>query len=193
MVIMAIVDIMLAFPIVIFAMGLIISLGTGVLASIIAIGIAGIPLFSRITRGRHSGHPTEPGRGGGLCRWSGDRRIMLKHVFPNVQPGIIVFATLGIGNALLIVAALSFIGLGGELPTAEWGLMVYEGTESDTRGDWWMATFPVWRSWFLAAPRLQPDRRWTTRHNRPKEQVEMTERLCQRQQRPCKNLLRVSR
>jgi peptide/nickel transport system permease protein len=71
-----------------------------------------------------------------------DSRIMRKHVLPNIQPGIIVFATLDIGNALLIVAGLSFIGLGIGPPTAEWGLMVFEGTEYILRGDWWMTVFP---------------------------------------------------
>ena len=142
MVIMAIVDIMLAFPIVIFAMGLIISLGTGVLASIIAIGIARDTPLLTDDRGDTLAIRQSQYVEAAYAAGAGDRRIMLKHVFPNVQPGIIVFATLGIGNALLIVAALSFIGLGVSPPTAEWGLMVYEGTDYILRGDWWMATFP---------------------------------------------------
>ena len=73
---------------------------------------------------------------------SRDRRIMLKHVLPNVQPVVIVVGALGIGNALLIVSGLSFIGLGISPPTAEWGLMVFEGTEYILRGNWWVSTFP---------------------------------------------------
>ena len=67
---------------------------------------------------------------------------MLKHVLPNIEAGVIVFATIDIGNALLIVAGLSFIGLGITPPTAEWGLMVFQGTEFILRGEWWMIVFP---------------------------------------------------
>lgn len=140
--IMALNDIMLAFPLIVFAMALIVTLGVGATACTIAVGIAGLPLFARIARGEtlvvRQSQYVEAAHAAGAR----ERRIMLKHVLPNIQPGLIVFATLDIGNALLIVAGLSFIGLGIGPPTAEWGLMVFQGTEYILRGDWWMTVFP---------------------------------------------------
>ena len=140
--IMALIDIMLAFPLIVFAMALVVVLGIGVTACIIAVGIAGLPLFARIARGETLVVRQSQYVEAAYAAGARDGRIMLKHVLPNIQPGLIVFATLDIGNALLIVAGLSFIGLGINPPTAEWGLMIFQGTNYILRGDWWLTVFP---------------------------------------------------
>jgi peptide/nickel transport system permease protein len=142
MVTMALIDIMLAFPIIVFAMALVVALGIGATAATIAVGIAGLPLFARIARGETLIVRQSQYIEAAYAAGSRDRRIMLKHVLPNIEAGVIVFATIDIGNALLIVAGLSFIGLGITPPTAEWGLMVFQGTEFILRGEWWMIVFP---------------------------------------------------
>ncbi|HEV2389605.1 MAG TPA: ABC transporter permease [Nitrososphaerales archaeon] len=142
MVIMALVDIMLAFPLIVFAMALIVTLGLGATACTVAVGIGGLPLFARIARGETLVVRQSQYVEAAYAAGAKERRIMIKHVLPNIQAGIIVFATLDIGNALLLVAGLSFIGLGIGPPTAEWGLMVFQGTQYILRGDWWMTVFP---------------------------------------------------
>jgi peptide/nickel transport system permease protein len=142
LVIMALIDIMLAFPLIVFAMALVVTLGIGATACMIAVGIAGLPLFARIARGETLVVRQSQYVEAAYAAGAKESRIMLKHVLPNIEPGLIVFATLDIGNALLIVAGLSFIGLGISPPTAEWGLMVFQGTDYILRGDWWMTVFP---------------------------------------------------
>ncbi|MGH7458379.1 MAG: oligopeptide ABC transporter permease [Longimicrobiaceae bacterium] len=70
-----------------------------------------------------------------------DARIILRHVLPNVLAPVIVYTTLGIGNTILIEAALSFLGLGVQPPTASWGNMISDGRDALITA-WWIATFP---------------------------------------------------
>jgi len=69
------------------------------------------------------------------------RVIVVRHILPNVVAPIIVAATLGMGGAILAAAALSFIGLGSQPPTPEWGRMLSEGRDY-LRDAWWISTFP---------------------------------------------------
>src|SRR5690606_15941455 len=71
----------------------------------------------------------------------GRGRILLRHVVPNVMAPVIVAATLGIGNTIVMEAGLSFLGLGVQSPTPTWGNMVNEGRDN-LLGAWWIATFP---------------------------------------------------
>ena len=70
-----------------------------------------------------------------------DRTILLRHILPNVVAPVIVVGTLGVGAAILVAATLSFLGLGSQPPTAEWGRMLSEGRQY-LREQWWIATFP---------------------------------------------------
>ena len=70
-----------------------------------------------------------------------DLRVLGRHVVPNILAPVIVLGTLGLGNALLIAATLSFLGLGAQPPTPEWGAMLSQGREF-IFGYWWIATFP---------------------------------------------------
>jgi peptide/nickel transport system permease protein len=70
-----------------------------------------------------------------------DRRIMLVHIVPQVIGPVITLATLGLATAILAAASLSFLGLGAQPPTAEWGLMLADGRKY-LRVAWWLAVFP---------------------------------------------------
>ena len=70
------------------------------------------------------------------------RRIILRHVIPNVLAPVIVAATLGVGNVIVLEAGLSFLGLGLQAPTPSWGSMVAEGRAHMVGGAWWISTFP---------------------------------------------------
>jgi peptide/nickel transport system permease protein len=79
----------------------------------------------------------EAARAGGAA----DTLVMFRHVLPNVFAPVLVLATLGLGGAVLSVAALSFLGLGAAPPTPEWGLLISDG-RAVLRRAWWVATFP---------------------------------------------------
>lgn len=134
-------DVMLAFPGILLALGVISVLGPGLGNLMIALGISGIPGFARLTRGlvlaaRNLDYVMAARALGG-----GPVRQVLKHILPNVWAPISVFATLEIASFILASAALNYLGLGAEPPTPEWGLMLAESREYIRRA-WWLATFP---------------------------------------------------
>jgi peptide/nickel transport system permease protein len=140
-VIMRAVDMMLAFPGILLAMALVAILGTSLFNLMLAVGIASIPEYTRVVRGsvlsvREMEYVT-------AARVSGarDRAVMLRHILPNVLPPIIVLATLGIAGAIILGSTLSFLGLGIQPPTAEWGNMLSDG-RSMLRHFWWVSLFP---------------------------------------------------
>jgi peptide/nickel transport system permease protein len=71
----------------------------------------------------------------------GDARTMFRHILPNVFAPVIILMTLGVAWAILNICALSFLGLGAQPPTPEWGLMLQEG-RGFLREAWWVTTFP---------------------------------------------------
>jgi peptide/nickel transport system permease protein len=122
-------EIFLAFPYLLLAIAVVSALGPGVLNTTLAVGIWAMPAFTRIVRAsvlslremdyiqaaRAMGAPT--------------RAILLRHLLPNFLPTLIVYSTLYMANAILVEAALSFLGLGVQPPTASWGLMVATGRD----------------------------------------------------------------
>ena len=126
---MRLMDVMLAFPGILLAIAIVVVLGPGLGNAIIAVGIASIPLFARLTRGQalqiRELEFVEAARAIG----EGNLSIMIRYLFPNCLPVIIVQATLRIATAVLVTAGLSFLGLGAQPPTPEWGAMISEGRE----------------------------------------------------------------
>src|SRR6185436_5812537 len=95
------IEILLAFPYLLLALAIVAALGPGSLNTTIAVGIWGVPVWA----------------------------LLRRHILPNIVPGLIVYATLFMANAILLEAALSFLGLGVQPPTASWGLMVSTGRD----------------------------------------------------------------
>ena len=141
-VIMRVMDVMLAFPSLILAMAVAASLGPGVGSAMIAVGIVGIPEFARITYGQtvalKQREWVEAGRALGLTNSS----ILVRHIVPNTLAPLVVRMALGMGYAILTAASLSFIGLGAQPPTPEWGVMISDGRGYITSGEWWLTVFP---------------------------------------------------
>ena len=140
-VLMRIMDILLAIPNIIMAMAIVAILGPSLTNAMIAVGIAGIPKYARLTRGatlsvKASGY-VEASRAVGTS----GAGILLFQIMPNIMSPLLVYTTLQIGIAILDTAALSFIGLGAQPPTPEWGTMLSEGKEY-IHDAWWLATFP---------------------------------------------------
>lgn len=126
-VLMRLMDVLLSFPAILFGLAIAAIFGPGLLAVIIALSIATVPLMARVVRGSalvvlQQGY-IEAARSLGLS----DLRIILRYVLPNCLSAIFVFVTLRFGQVILLGAALSFLGLGAQPPTAELGSMAADG------------------------------------------------------------------
>jgi ABC-type dipeptide/oligopeptide/nickel transport system permease subunit len=132
------VDAMLCFPPIILAILIVAVLGVGLWNAALAVGISGIPRFARITRAATlslvARDFVEAARAVGVGRM----RIVWRHLLPNLAPILIVITTLDLGNAVLFTATLSFLGLGAQPPTPEWGAMLNAGREYVRYAPWTM-------------------------------------------------------
>jgi len=139
--IMRLVDIMLAFPSLVLALAIIAILGPSLNNAMIAVGLGSMPSYARLVRGSclsvMENEYIDAARALGLP----DFRIVIRHVLPNVVSPIIVMATLGLPAAILSAAGLSFIGLGAQPPTPEWGALLVTG-RAYLRTAPWITTFP---------------------------------------------------
>jgi peptide/nickel transport system permease protein len=138
---MRIVDVMLAFPGILLALGIVAVLGPSLTSLMVAVGISSIPTYARLTRGSVLAARENLYVDAARVIGASDVAILLRHILPNVVAPIIVVATLGVGSAILVAATLSFLGLGSQPPTPEWGRMLSEGRQY-LREQWWIATFP---------------------------------------------------
>lgn len=140
-VIMRITDIFFAFPPVLLALAFVAGLGPGQTQLIVAIAVVYTPMFVRVARGptleiRERRFVAASVVSGGSARW-----IITRHILPNVAPYLIVQVTLTLAWALLTEASLSFLGLGVQPPTSDWGSMTNEGRDFLLL-DPWLAVFP---------------------------------------------------
>jgi peptide/nickel transport system permease protein len=138
---MRVIDVMLAFPGILLALGIVAVLGPSLTSLMIAVGISTIPTYARLTRASVLSARENLYVDAARVVGAPDVSILLRHILPNVVAPIIVISTLGVGAAILVAAALSFLGLGSQPPTPEWGRMLSEGRQY-LREQWWIATFP---------------------------------------------------
>jgi peptide/nickel transport system permease protein len=123
------IEILLAFPDLLLALAIVAALGPGALNTTIAVGIWGVPAVTRIVRGSVLALRETEYVGAARALGAPAPALLRRHILPNVVPGLIVYATLFMANAILLEAALSFLGLGVQPPTASWGLMVSTGRD----------------------------------------------------------------
>jgi len=139
--IMRVTDIFLAFPPLLLALAFAAVLPASLTTVIVAIAVTWWPWYTRLIRGQAAsvaGRPyIESCRALGISRW----RILARHVLPNSITPLIVQVSLDVGGVILTASALSFLGLGPQDPTPDWGLMVSEGQTYFTTA-WWAVTFP---------------------------------------------------
>ena len=121
---MGLMDIMLAFPSLILAIAIVTVLGPGLLNTLLAIGIVSIPVYARIMRSSVLAIKQQDYVLAGQSIGSSTNRILLQNILPNALTPLVVQGTLGIAVAILDAAALSFLGLGAQPPTPEWGSMI---------------------------------------------------------------------
>lgn len=135
-------DILMAFPLFVLAMAMVAVMGNAVINIILATAIINLPFYIRLARAEvkvrlHASY-IDAARIGG----SGNRRILLVFLLPAMVPVLIVQASVNLGWSVLNAAGLSFLGLGVQPPTAEWGVMIAEGAQFIMSGQWWVALFP---------------------------------------------------
>jgi peptide/nickel transport system permease protein len=140
-VLMRLVDIQLAFPGILLALAIVSILGPSLANLMIAVGISSIPAYARLVRGSVLSAKQHLYVEAARVVGCGSRTILVRHILPNVAAPVIVLCTLGMGTAILSAAALSFLGLGSQPPTPEWGRMLSEG-RAYLRQHWWISTAP---------------------------------------------------
>jgi peptide/nickel transport system permease protein len=140
-VIMRFSDLILAFPSLLLAVAIVAALGPNLTNAMIALSVPWWPWYTRIVRGQtislKQRQFVEAARAAGVPA----PRFMLRHILPNCVTPVIVQATLDMGYIILALSGLSFLGLGSQPPTADWGVMISEG-RTYILDHWWISTFP---------------------------------------------------
>jgi peptide/nickel transport system permease protein len=137
---MRLTDLVLCFPPIILAMAIAAAMGIGTTNTIIAMLVVWWPKYARLARSLVLVQRAQEYVEAAHVLGFGHAHILFRHVIPNAVGPLIVMVTLDLGNAILVFAGLSFLGLGVVPPTPEWGAMVAEGRELVQQ--WWVATFP---------------------------------------------------
>ena len=140
-VIMRITDVFLAFPALLLALALASVLPPSIGSTTIAIAVTWWPWYTRLIRGQAASIAGRPFVEGARAAGVSQARILFRHVLPNSLTPLIVQVSLDVSAVILTVSALSFLGLGAQDPTPEWGLMVNQGQQYFP-GQWWLVTFP---------------------------------------------------
>ena len=119
--IMAAMDLMLALPAILLAITIAARLGPGLRSAMIAAGLVGLPNYARLARASTLAVKRREYVQAAQALGASRARIMFRHVLPNILTPLIVQATIGVGNAILLVSALGYLGIGAQQPTPEWG------------------------------------------------------------------------
>ncbi len=140
-IIMRVMDVILSFPPLVLAMAMAAALGPNLNNAIMAVAFVMIPKFARMVRGEALAVKEKQFISAAKVSGARSMWIILHHIVPNCLSSVIVLATLILGETILIAASLSFIGLGAQPPSPEWGAMISVGRKF-LMDQWWYATFP---------------------------------------------------
>jgi peptide/nickel transport system permease protein len=138
---MRLVDILLAFRLLLLAITIMAILGPSLTNTIVAIGLSLFASFARLARAEAIQGKSKEYVEAAHALGVGSLRIIFRYVLPNIVAPLIILSTLTLGTAILAESALSFLGLGPSPPTPSWGLMVKEGLDQ-LRSAWWTSTIP---------------------------------------------------
>ena len=142
LVVQRIMDVLISFPLIILALAVVAILGTGVQNVILAIAIPMIPRCARVVRSSALAVREMPYVDAARAAGFGNARIVLRHMLPNVTAPYLIMLTAFLGQAILLEASLSFLGLGVQEPVAAWGLMLRGAAVEFAETAPWMAIFP---------------------------------------------------
>lgn len=138
--IMRMADLVMAFPDIILAMAVVAALGPNLANAVLAVAIVSWPIHARVVRSMILTLRDEPFVQSSRLLGASAGRALWRDIRPNTAGPVVVLATLEYGHAVLILSGLSFLGLGAQPPTAEWGSMVSEGAKYFDK--WWVSLFP---------------------------------------------------
>ena len=142
LVVQRVMDVFFAFPVIILALAVVAILGTGAENVILAIAVPMVPRCARVVRSSALAVREMPYVDAARAAGFGHRRIILRHMLPNVMAPILIMMTAFLGEAILLEASLSFLGLGVQEPIAAWGLMLRGAAVQFAESAPWMAIFP---------------------------------------------------
>ena len=142
LIVQRVMDVFFAFPVIILALAVVAILGTGPGNVILAIATPMVPRCARVVRSAALAAREMPYIDAARASGYGHARIVLRHMLPNVMAPILIMATAFLGEAILLEASLSFLGLGVQEPTAAWGLMLRGAAVEFAETAPWMAIFP---------------------------------------------------
>ena len=142
LVVQRVMDVFFAFPVIILALAVVAILGTGAGNVILAIATPMVPRCARVVRSSALAAREMPYVDAARASGYGDARIILRHMLPNVMAPIVIMGTAFLGEAILLEASLSFLGLGVQEPVAAWGLMLRGAAVEFAETAPWMAIFP---------------------------------------------------
>jgi peptide/nickel transport system permease protein len=134
-------DVFLAFPRLVLAIAIAATLGAGLSNTVLAIALSWWPWYTRLVRGQLLSLREQEYVQAAVSLGAGPPRILLRHLLPNVGTTVVIQASIDIGFAILATASLSFIGLGAQPPTPEWGAIIAQA-RSYMVDAWWYPTFP---------------------------------------------------
>jgi peptide/nickel transport system permease protein len=140
-ILMRLVDVLFSFTEIVIALACLAIFGIGLTNAMIAIGIASIPFYARVTHSVVLVEKNKPYFEAAISSGAGHLRLIFLHLLPNVVPTLIVVGTLGVSTAVLAAAGLSFLGLGAQPPQPEWGFMLSSSRDLISRAPW-MMIFP---------------------------------------------------
>lgn len=140
-VIMRITDVFLSFPPLLLAIALVALMGSNLQNAVIAIAVSWWPWYTRLVRGQAISVKERKFVQAAETIGTSRRKIIFSHILPNTISPVIVQASMDMGGVILTIAALSFLGLGAQVPTPEWGLMISTG-RAYFPDKWWLCIFP---------------------------------------------------
>ncbi|GGM46140.1 ABC transporter permease [Dactylosporangium sucinum] len=131
-----------AFPLLILALALVSVSGNKLYMVVVAIALINVPRYMRLLRSEVLSIRESRFVEAAIAMGASPRRLMVRHLLPNVWGVILVQTSLTIANAIVVIASLSFLGVGVSAPTPSWGGMIRDGAGNMSSGEWWIATFP---------------------------------------------------
>jgi peptide/nickel transport system permease protein len=141
-VVMRLMDAILAFPPLILAMAITVGLGIGLNTAAIGVAVVSVPWYARLLRSEAIRIRSLPFIEAAHAMGATRARIIGRHVVPHMLPVLFIQMAAAFGYAVLALAGLSFVGLGAQVPTPEWGAMITEGLSYSLTGQWWISVFP---------------------------------------------------
>jgi peptide/nickel transport system permease protein len=141
-VMMRVMDAILSFPPLILAMAVTVGLGVGLDSAAIGVTLVSIPWYARLLRSEAIRIRSLPFIEAAHAIGASRTRVLVRHVVPHMLPMLFIQMAAAFGYAVLALAGLSFVGLGAQIPTPEWGALITDGLSYSLTGQWWISVFP---------------------------------------------------